>query len=91
MKNATFRAPASLVTRRVGTETMLLEGTTGRYFTLDDLATRVWQLLATGETPARVCDVLAPEFDVERSALERDVMDLVADLERRGLLEPVGG
>jgi hypothetical protein len=56
---------------------------------LNELATRVLAL-ADGAAPlARWIDVLLGEYDVERTALERDVYAFAAELIAEGLLEPV--
>jgi hypothetical protein len=56
---------------------------------LNEVATRLLAL-ADGKAPvAAWIDVLAAEYEVERAALERDVLAFAAELVGEGVLEPV--
>jgi hypothetical protein len=74
--------------RQVGSETVILDLASGLYFGLDEVGTRVWELLGTGRSVAAVCDELHAEYDAPIERLRHDVDALVADLQGRGLLVP---
>lgn len=67
-------------------ETVLLDLGSERYFGLDDVGTRVWQLLlAHGELAAVHRQMLA-EYEVPAERLREDLLELVARLEAAGLV-----
>jgi hypothetical protein len=70
-----------VVAREVGGESILLDLANGNYFGLNPVGSRIWHLLdERGCTLAGACDVLAGEYDVERSQLEADVLALAQQL-----------
>jgi hypothetical protein len=70
-------------------EEVILDLVDGTYYGLDDVGTRIWHLLDTPRCVADLCDTLEAEYDVDRPALERDVMALLTDMARRNLVQPV--
>jgi len=66
----------------------MLDLANGTYFGLDPVGARIWQLLGDGKTLWEVCDVIMDEYEVSRHDIERDVINLVAELENRGLINP---
>ena len=80
--------PQQVLARQVGDETVMLDLDNGTYYGLDQVGTRIWQLLAEGKTLAQVCDTMIEEYEVSREEIERDVTRLVADLSDKGLLKP---
>jgi hypothetical protein len=68
-------------------ETVLLELSRGVYYGLDEVGTRIWNLLAEGRSLEETVDVLVEEYDVDRARGAADVLRLVGELEARRLLE----
>ena len=59
---------------------------TDRYYHLDDVGTRMWQLLAeSGETESVVSQLLA-EYDIEEETLRQDLAALITKLSDAGLI-----
>jgi hypothetical protein len=71
-------------------EAVILDPASGRYFGLDGVGARTWELLHGSTTLAQLVETLAAEYDVDASTCERDVRLLLADLRARGLIE-LGG
>jgi hypothetical protein len=65
---------------------VLLQLDTGVYYGLDDVGTRVWQLIVELGDLEAVLEVLLSEYDVERERLEADIERLVGELEVKGLV-----
>jgi len=68
-------------------ETVILGLTAGRYYGLDAVGARVWQLL---QTPIAVADVertIVSEYDVERERCETDLRTLLQKMVDAGLVE----
>jgi hypothetical protein len=68
-------------------ETVLLDLASESYFGLNEVGTRIWQLLNEGADEATVVDTLLEEYDVQREELEQDVADLLARLGEAGLID----
>lgn len=89
-KNRTDAGPASLETayRRVehvlsageGDRLVLLDPQGGEYFGLDEVGTRIWELLPTHPTPHALADRLLDEYDAPRETLAADAARLLAEL-----------
>lgn len=71
---------------RVGIEIVLLDLDKGIYLGLDEVGSRVWELLMASHSEAEAVDAIAAEYDVDPSRAEQDVAELIADLERHALV-----
>ncbi len=80
-------APDVLATN-MGDETVLLSPQTGTYYGLNSVGQRILELVREPRTLDEVVKMLAKEYDVERTMLERDVMAFVQDLVRHSLVSP---
>ena len=80
--------PQEVIARQVGEETVMLDLANGAYFGLDPVGARIWQLLTEGRTLAEVCDAIAAEYEASRDTIERDLLALVDDLMKQGLIAP---
>ena len=72
--------------REIQGESVILDLRSQRYFGLDDVGTRMWELLAEHREPSEVADAILHEFDVERPEVERDLETLIAELETAELI-----
>ena len=80
-----------VVCRQVGGETVLLDIASGTYFGLDAVGARVWQLIEDDRcTLLETCDRIGAEYDVPRTDLEQDVLELAAQLVEHGLAAKAG-
>ena len=70
-----------VVWRLVEGEVVLLNITTGQYYSLDEVGSRVWSLLpSTGSSLEGLRDALLAEFDADPSDIDRDLQDLFGRL-----------
>jgi hypothetical protein len=65
---------------------VILDLVSGRYLGLNDVATRVWELLGEGLSVGAIRTALLDEFDVSRDVLDQDLDRLFADLRARALI-----
>jgi hypothetical protein len=75
-------------------ETVLLNLQSERYYGLDDVGTRMWQLLAEDGDVGAAYQQLLQEYNVEAARLEADLATLIGRLAEAGLLTvtaPGGG
>lgn len=78
--------PEAVYTQEVGEETILLDTQSGRYFSLDPVGTRMWQLIRKHGALRPVYEALLTEYDVAPQRLESDLLDLTAKLIDKGLV-----
>lgn len=66
-------------------EAVLLDLKSGKYFGLNDVGARTWQLILEHGRLSRVLEALLEEYEGARDAVERDLMELATELVRRQL------
>ena|SRR5436190_7837013 len=79
------------VSSDLASETIVLSLETGRYYGLDRLGARIWQLV---HAPARVADIrdaIVAEYEDELDRCERDLLNFLQQLIDRGLVETRDG
>jgi hypothetical protein len=67
-------------------ETVLLDPKAGHYYSLDDVGTRVWQLLSEHGDIAVVVARMRQEYAVDEETLRQDVLSLIDELRQKGLV-----
>lgn len=77
---------SDVLSQEVSGETVLLDLAGETYFGLNEVGTRVWQLLKQDHGFTEIVDVLESEFDVARDRLEADIAALLAQLEGAGIV-----
>jgi hypothetical protein len=85
------RVHPSTLHRELEGEGVLLQLDTGQYYGLDDVAQRMWALIALHGDLAEVQARLLEEFEVEPEVLSRDLNRLVDELAERQLVTIDGG
>ena len=82
--------PASYVVSVVqDTDTALLDVRSERYYTLNEVGTRIWALLGDGTDVAMIIELLAEEYDAPLDAIEADTRALLAVMRKAGLVRRV--
>ncbi len=76
--------------QEVSGETVLLDLESEQYFGLDEVGTRVWQLLNAGRDLEGIVDTLLAEYEVEPEQLRADVTSLLESLVEAGLIAECG-
>jgi coenzyme PQQ synthesis protein D (PqqD) len=81
----------SFVTRQIGGETLIMP-VVGRVvdlesiFVLNEVASRIWQLVGSPITVDRIAEVVTSEFDVSAETAAGDVAEFLGALDARGLI-----
>ena len=70
-------------------EIIILEMNKGMYFGLDAVGAEVWKLLQQPRRLREVHDAILRDYDVAPDVCERDLLSLLDDLARSGLVEVV--
>jgi len=82
-----IRPNRNIVARAIGESTVLVNLRTNRIYELNATASRIWELVGSGETRSEVVRLLRSDYDVSAQVAEREFKALLIDFEREGLLE----
>jgi Coenzyme PQQ synthesis protein D (PqqD) len=72
--------------QRLENDAVLLHMKTDRFYNLNRTGTRFWELLSEGHELAQIQEQMLREFDVEPAALEKEIKDMIASLEKEDLV-----
>jgi len=81
--------PADILYQNVEGEAVLLDLRGEQYYSLDEVGTRVWALLAEHGDLDIVCSQLLVRYDVDEATLRRDLRLFVLELVEKGLVDIV--
>jgi len=78
----------SLTWRVVDGEALIVDLQTGDYFSLNPVATAIWERLQTGQEAPAIAAAIAEDYAMDPAVVAADVAALIAQLRDAGLLEP---
>lgn len=81
-----FRANDDVLFQPVDNELVLLDLKSQRYYGLDDVGARIWQLLLELGSTDKVADRICEEYDADRDRVISDVEVMVEDFLAQGLV-----
>jgi len=87
--NSRVRIQEDVLFQELQGEAVLLNLKTGVYLGLNQVGTRIWQLLQEDGALQRVMDVMLQEYDVAQEKLQMDLLNLVGQMEKQGLLAEI--
>jgi hypothetical protein len=74
------------VETEVDGEVVLMQFSSGAFFSMDDTARAVWHQVEDGRTVQEIVERVADGFDGEGEAIEADTVAFLRDLEANGLI-----
>jgi len=89
--DTTLHVSNAAVATGIPGETVILDPTSGRYFGLDGVGARVWELLQEPTSLALLIATVTAEYEVDPATCERDLRALVTDLDAKGLVVVADG
>lgn len=78
---------SGVMLQKVAEEMVLLEPTTGNYFTLNEIGAIIVEFAQSGRSIDDIVEALCSEFDVAEKVARDDVHKLLAQLVEQGLAE----
>ena len=75
-----------VISQEVSGETVLLDLNSEHYFGLDEVGTRIWQLIDSSGNLQEIYDTMLNEYEVEADQLFEDMAQLLGDIEKAGLV-----
>ncbi len=85
-KEQIFQLSKEVLSQEIDGESILLDIKSENYFGLNDVGSRVIEILQSGNNINNVTVILLEEFNVGREELEKDICDLFQELLNSGLI-----
>ena len=84
--NQTITLSPDVISQEVSGETVLLDLDSENYFGLDEVGTRIWQLIKESGDLQAIYDTLLEEYEVEEDRLQTDLEALLGEISKLGLV-----
>jgi PqqD family protein of HPr-rel-A system len=87
LENPSIVRTPGVLAQQLDDEIVLLDAARGHYFALNATGARIWQWIGDdGATVSALVERLVEAYEVEPSTAERDVLELLRELEEQGLI-----
>lgn len=87
--NSKVVAAQRLVSSDIGGQTVILGIETGKYYSLNEMGSRIWDLLQQPRTIREIRDLTLAEYAVDAARCEADLVALLEQLAGEKLIEIV--
>ena len=81
------RVPDDVLVSQLDGESVLLKLKSECYFGLDEIGTRIWELLLSSDSIQSAYEALVAEYDVDPDKVRADLTELLDSLVQQGLIE----
>ena len=75
-----------LIANQMDGEVVMMSIDNGEYYGLDEIGSRIWELIELPVSISCLVDSLTNEFEVEKAECENDTIEFLDDLLQKGLL-----
>lgn len=75
------------ISGRLHDELVMMDIDQGKYFSLNPVATRIWELLEQPMLPGELCNLLMEEYEVGADQCREEVEELLAEMVRLGIVK----
>ena len=86
-----FQPHPDVLFREIDNECVLLDLGSGTYFGLNEVGTRIWNLLRDGLSEDDIVRTIGEEYESDTETIRADVRRILAELESRKLIVPGDG
>ena len=91
MPQITIKSTISKSTNQIATdlggEAVILGLESEEYFSLDGVGLHIWEELEEPRTAAELLKTMLDTYEVEAATAERDLLNLLGEMEKEGLIE----
>jgi hypothetical protein len=77
----------STISGRLNDELVMMNVEKGKYFSLNPVATRIWDLLERKLSVEELCNQLAGEYEVDTEQCLKEVEEHLEEMKKLGLIE----
>ena len=75
-----------VLSRTVNGEELILDLEDGKYFGLSEVGVFIWQAIKEPISLNHLIDAILQEYEVERAAAQEDLLQLLGELQEKGLV-----
>ncbi len=86
---AHYEVSSRVINEVIDGEAVMIDLTTGSYYSLNDVGSAIWTSIETGAAHAQIVETLAQRYDAPLPEIERAVDELVDRLQQEGLVAVV--
>jgi hypothetical protein len=79
------------IVSNMGREKVMMSVHNGKYYNLGEVGGRIWELIASPIVVTQLVDSLTLEYDIERTACERQVTSFLQHLYKEQLIQVLEG
>lgn len=88
IENPRFRQAGNVAWRRVQDEAVILDLESSVYYSLNEIAALIWELLEKGNTADQIVEHIIEEYAVEPGSAKKDVSEFLRHLDKEKLILP---
>ncbi len=85
-RDETLTHAPSVLACQVGTDVVLLNSTSGRYYALDEVGSRIFELIGSGHSLGAVHDILIDTYDAAPDVLWSDLVAFCTRMSSLGIV-----
>lgn len=79
------------ISGRLHDELVMMDLAKGKYFSLNPVATRIWDLLEKPHSKVELCAILVEEYEVDAERCQTETGELLSEMLSLGLISTIGG
>ena len=87
--HTTIQRKINLVSSKIDNEIVMMSVENGEYYGLDEIGSRIWEIIEQPITTEYLILMLMEEFEVNREDCEKDTFEFLHDLRAKMLLETI--
>lgn len=84
---ARLRIPVHVLSTAIEGDAVLLNTQSNKYYSLNEVGARFWNLLSEGKDLMEIHRLLLNEYEIEPLQLEKDLLELVGNLHEHNLID----
>lgn len=82
-----YRRKPEVISGKLEDQIVMMDIEKGKYFSMNPVATRVWELLEEPSSAGELCNKLLDEFEVSKEQCYDEVLELLGKMKELDLLE----
>jgi hypothetical protein len=86
-ENRRLKRRQDLLSSRMDEETVMMNPETGKYYSLNPVATRIWELLSSPVNLDTIISVLTREFNVPEETCRTETLTFIQKLKDNSMIE----
>ncbi|QPC85011.1 lasso peptide biosynthesis PqqD family chaperone [Phototrophicus methaneseepsis] len=87
LKSSVVYNSQHVVATEVDQDVVILNSQSGKYFGLDEVGARVWELVQTPQRVEDIVETIYNEYDVDKQQCQEDLTLLLEQLQESGLVQ----